>query len=398
MPLASLLRMCYKPGHDPEPLLPLELMGERSPCLGNKGMTSRKEKLQKVVQKIKPLDRQWLDRAQQHLSRQARPLGSLGRLEELAARLVAIQETLTPSLERRVVLVMAGDHGVAAEGVSAFSSEVTRQMVANFIQRGAAINVLAEGFGAKVFVVDMGVAADLPKHPGLLHQKVALGTRNLAREPAMTREEALQAVLGGVEAFEAVGREGGNDILLTGDMGIANTTPSSAICAAVLGCAAAEVTGRGTGIDDAGLQRKIAVIERALSLHRPDPREPLDILRKVGGFEIGGICGAILAAAAAGTPVLVDGLVSTAGLLLACLFSERVKEYVFAAHLSEERAHGRALAYLGLEPILDLRMRLGEGTGAALALPILDAALRIFQQVAPFEEAQVTVGREKDRK
>lgn len=375
----------------------VRLMGERLPCFGNRPMIDRNEKLQRVVQAIQPLDRQWLERAQGHLSRQARPLGSLGRLEELAARLVTIQGTLTPSLERRVALVMAGDHGVAAEGVSAFPPEVTRQMVANFIQRGASINVLAEGFGAQVFVVDMGVAAELPEHPGLIHQKVAPGTRNLAREPAMTREEALQAVLGGVEAFETVGREGRSDILLTGDMGIANTTPSSAICAAVLGCSAAEVTGRGTGIDDVALQRKVAVIERALSLHRPDPRDPLDILRKVGGFEIGGICGAILAAAAAGIPVLVDGLVSTAGLLLACLFNQRVKEYVFAAHLSEERAHGRALAYLGLEPILDLRMRLGEGTGAALALPILDAALRIFREVAPFEEAQVTVGREKDR-
>lgn len=356
------------------------------------------DRLHDVVKGIRPLDVGWVDRAWGHLARQARPIGSLGRLEELAARLVAIQQSLEPCLDRRAVLVMAGDHGVAAEGVSAFQPEVTRQMVTNFVQRGASINALADGVGAKVFVVDMGVAAELAPHPDLIGKKVSWGTRNFTKGPAMSREEAVRAVLGGIDTFVEVRERYGIDVLLTGDMGIANTTPSSAICAVILGRPAAEVVGRGTGVDDAGLQRKVAAVERALELNRPDSLDSLDVLAKVGGFEIGGICGAILAAAAAGVPVLVDGFISTAGLLLAYRFNKRVKDYVFAAHLSEERAHGQALAYLGLEPILDLRMRLGEGTGAALALPILDGALRVFRNVAHFEEAQVTVGREKDRK
>ena len=355
------------------------------------------DRLRKVVGAIRSLDERWSAKAWNHLARQARPIGSLGRLEELAVRLVTIQQSLEPHLDRRVVLVMAGDHGVADEGVSAFQQEVTRQMVANFIEGGASINALAEGVGAKVFVVDMGVAADLDSHADLIDKKVAQGTRNFTKEPAMSHEETVRALLGGIEVFEEVRERSGIDILLTGDMGIANTTPSSAICAAVTGCPVAEVVGRGTGVDDVGLQRKIAAVERALELHRPDPHDPLDVLAKIGGFEIGGICGAILAAAAAGIPVLVDGLISTAGLLLAYQFEERVKDYAFAAHLSEEQAHGKALAYLGLEPIFDLKMRLGEGTGAALALPVLDGAIRVFRKVAHFKDAQVTVGREKGR-
>jgi len=355
------------------------------------------KELHHLINQIRPIDESWLVKAGQHLAQQARPIGSLGRLEELAARIVAIVRSFTPQLKSRVVLVMAGDHGIVDEGVSAFPKEVTAQMVRNFINQGASINVLAAQAKAQVIVVDMGVAADLSQQEQVIQKKVGWGTKNFRREPAMEPDQALRSIINGMEVFQEVDRAQGIDILLTGDMGIGNTTPSSAVIAAATGLPPAEVVGRGTGIDDQALARKVKVIEEALVNHQPRPNDPLDILHKVGGFELGGLCGAILAAAAKGIPILIDGFISTASLLLAYLFQKKVLDYAFASHLSDERGHQKVLSYLGLKPILDLGLRLGEGTGAALALHIIDAALKIFMEVAPFEEARVTVGQEKNR-
>jgi nicotinate-nucleotide--dimethylbenzimidazole phosphoribosyltransferase len=350
-----------------------------------------------IIRQIRPVDREWQEKARTHLAQQARPIGSLGRLEELAIRVVAIQRSLEPKLNQRIVLVMAGDHGVVEEGVSAFRQEVTAQMVTNFVQQGASINVLASQAQAQVIVVDLGVAADLSGQRGIIHKKVDRGTRNFTRGPAMTRYQAIKAIANGIEVFQEIDQARGIDILLTGDMGIGNTTPSSAVIAAASGLPVSEVVGRGTGIDDQGLTRKILAIEKGLKHNQPQKTDPVDILSKVGGFELGGLCGAILAAAAKGIPILVDGFISTASLLLASLFQERVLDYTFASHLSNEQGHQKILAYLGLNPILDLGLRLGEGTGAALALHIMDAALKIFREVAPFAAARVTVGREEAR-
>ena len=360
-------------------------------------MSNPEEIISEIIRQIKPVDKRWAERAKAHLAQQARPIGSLGRLEELAIKIVAIQKSLEPRLDRRVVLVMAGDHGVVEEGVSAFSQEVTAQMVANFVKQGASINVLANQVNARVIVVDLGVAADLSGQTGVVHKKVDRGTRNFTQGPAMNRDQALQSIINGIEVFQETDRAIGIHILLTGDMGIGNTTPSSAVIAAASGYLASEVVGRGTGIDDAGLRRKIAAVEKGLRHNQPHSKDPIDILTKVGGFELGGLCGAILAAAAKGVPMLVDGFISTASLVLAYLFQERVLDYIFASHLSNEQGHQRALEYLRLQPILDLGLRLGEGTGAALALPVIDAALRVFREVAPFDAARVTVGQEKDR-
>ncbi|NOX63855.1 MAG: nicotinate-nucleotide--dimethylbenzimidazole phosphoribosyltransferase, partial [Chloroflexi bacterium] len=282
-----------------------------------------------------------------------------------------------------------GDHGVTAEGVSAFPPEVTPQMVFNFLRGGAAINVLARRAGARVVVVDMGVAARLEPHPHLVDKKVAAGTGNIARGPAMTREQAVQALLNGAAVVEAE-LEKGLDILGTGDMGIGNTTPSAAIAAAITGRMPAEIVGRGTGVDDAGLARKIAAVQRALAVNRPDPHDGVDVLAKVGGFEIGGLAGAMLAAAAHDKPVVIDGFISTAAALIAATLAPGLRPYLIAAHRSQEQGHRLMLRWLGLEPVLDLDLRLGEGTGAALAFHIIESACAALDEMATFAEAGVS--------
>ena len=344
--------------------------------------------LSQLLAQIKPLDPEWLTRAQARLDSLTKPPGSLGRLEELSARYVAIREEIFPRLELKRVVVFAGDHGVVAEGVSAYPQEVTHQMVLNFLQGGAGINVLARHAGARVEVVDIGVNHDFEPGLPLVARKVAHGTRNLAREPAMTREEALRAVWVGVErAQEAV--DDGVDVLAAGDMGIGNTTPAAALGVVFTGRPAGAMTGRGTGIDDAALNHKVAIINRALALHKPTADDPIGVLAAVGGLEIAGIAGLILGAAAARRPVLLDGFIATAGALVAVRLAPATLDYLIAAHRSAESGHQIMLDYLKLNPLLNLKMRLGEGTGAALGMGLLEAGVRIYREMATFEEASV---------
>lgn len=349
-------------------------------------------KLEKVVQGITPVSTEWRQKARTYLDKLAIPRGSLGELLNLAEQLAAIRETLEPSVRHKAVVTMAGDHGVVAEGVSAFPPEVTPQMVANFVAGGAAINVLAEVAGARVYVVDMGVAADLTDLVAagkILSYKVDYGTRNMAKGPAMSREQAVQALEAGIDVAEKLIREG-VELLATGDMGIGNTTPSSAILAAFSGLPAEEVTGRGTGITDEVLKNKARTIQRALEINRPDPNDPVDVLAKVGGFEIGGIAGVILGAAYHKIPVVVDGFISSAGALLAKKLAPASVDYMIAAHQSMEYGHRHMLRELGLQPLLNLNLRLGEGTGGALAMNIVESAAQVIGKMLTFEDAGVT--------
>jgi len=345
--------------------------------------------LKATLDRISPVDAGLLTEAQAKLDNKTKPLGSLGRLEEFGRRVAAISGSIAPQLGKKVIFTFAGDHGVVEEGVSAFPKEVTPQMVFNFLNGGAGVNVLARHAGAEVRVVDMGVDFDFGGTPGLIDRKVARGTANLAKGPAMSREEAVQALEAGIElALEA--KAEGVTLLGTGDMGIGNTTPSSAIIAAFSGRSVRELTHRGTGITDASLERKISAIEQGLALNRPDPSDPLDVLAKVGGLEIAGIAGLVLGGAAAGVPVVVDGFISTAGALIASELSPHVREYIFAAHKSVEIGHSCMLERIGAEPILDLQLRLGEGTGAALAMTLIEAGVKVLNEMASFEEAGVS--------
>lgn len=348
--------------------------------------------LQSVLKRIRPVDADALEQIQQRIDRQAKPPGSLGRLEELSRRYLAI--TGREVIRAKRIYTFAGDHGVAAEGVSAFPAEVTPQMVYNFIEGGAAVNALARHAGAEVCVVDMGVNHDFGRLKGLIDCKIAPGTANIATGPAMTREEALKSLQVGVE-LAAAAKADNVDLLGTGDMGIANTTPSAAIAAVFTGLSPAQVTHRGTGIDDAALARKIEVICRALAVNSPDPHDPVDVLAKVGGFEIGGIAGLVLGCAVEGLPVVIDGFISTAGALIACELHPHVRDYVFAAHKSVEIGHQHLLHRIGQQPLLDLGLRLGEGTGAALAMTLIEASLRVLREVLTFDAAGVSEGSEK---
>lgn len=345
--------------------------------------------LRRTIESIPPLDLRSAEAARKRQDLLTKPRGALGRLEELSVQLASMTGSGRPRLGPKAIAVFAGDHGVTAEGVSAYPSEVTPQMVLNILRGGAAISVLARHAGARVVVVDAGVAADLPDHPGLRKRRVAPGTRNLARETAMTREQAVRAIEVGIEVA-AEEAERGLGLLGTGDMGIGNTTPSAALAAVFTGRPAVEVTGRGTGVDDAMLRKKVQVIESALQLHRPDPKDPLDALAKVGGFEIGAIAGAILGAASRRIPVVVDGFISGAGALVAAGLAPRAKEYMVASHCSAEPGHRAVLDRLGLKPLLDFDMRLGEGTGAALAMFVVEAAAKVLDEMATFQDADVS--------
>ncbi len=345
--------------------------------------------LDETLSKISPVNPVWYLAAQRHLDDLTKPLGSLGVLEEIARKVITIYEGNVPSLQKRVVFTFAGDHGITAEGVSAYPKDVTAQMVFNFLRGGAAINVLARHVGADIVVVDTGVDYDFQGAQGLIHRKVMRGTRNFLKEPAMTEQEAVRSIEVGIELGNEYCKRGYR-LFGTGDMGIGNTTPSSAITATITGSPVSTVTGRGTGIDDAAFVNKVKVIEQALSLHRPDPSDAIDVLSKVGGTEIGAIAGLILAVAANRQIVLIDGFISTAGALIAYTLKPEVKDYMFASHLSVEGGHAIALSHLGLRPILDLGMRLGEGTGAALAMPIVEAALKIYNEMATFSGAGVS--------
>jgi len=345
--------------------------------------------LQKALDRIIPPSAEWQEKANERLRQQARPQGSLGVLEDVGARLAGIAQTLDVHLERKVIVTCAGDHGVCAEGVSLFPSEVTPQMVYNFVNGGASINVLARHAGAVVKVADLGVNWDFEPDLPIFHKKIQKGTDNFARGPAMTRAAAVQSIEAGIEIVEEVLAEGPVDLLGTGDMGIGNTTPSTAIIAAFSGLPVDQLTGRGTGVDDEGLRRKVAVIEKGLAVNQPDPRDALDVLAKVGGFEIGGLAGLVIGAAANGIPVVCDGFIATAGALVACELVPQARDYLFTSHYSVEVGHRYMLSRLDRAPLLDLQFRLGEGTGAAAAMELIDMATRILADIKTFEEVAI---------
>jgi nicotinate-nucleotide--dimethylbenzimidazole phosphoribosyltransferase len=350
---------------------------------------SAEEVVRETTASIPALNSLWHERARLRLNSLTKPLGSLGRLEEIAARLVVIREEEFPDCSNKVIFTLAADHGVTEEGVSAYPKTVTRQMVLNFLSGGAAINVLCRQFGVEVVVADIGVDADTEDLGGLIQIKVRRGTNNMAVGPAMSRAEACCALLGGIGLSARAERER-KQLVGTGEMGIGNTTAASALAAVVCGKSVAEVTGKGTGLDDAALRRKIAIIDRALRLNQPDASDPIDVLSKVGGLEIAGLAGLMLGAAAHRIPVVIDGFISAAAAAVAAAIEPRVKDFLFASHRSSEPGHNVLLKFLGLEPFLELDMRLGEGTGAALAMPIVEASVKLLKEMATFSSAGVT--------
>ncbi|MGZ4472569.1 MAG: nicotinate-nucleotide--dimethylbenzimidazole phosphoribosyltransferase [Nocardioidaceae bacterium] len=352
-------------------------------------MTDAEERLRDALAAIAPLDRAAMAEAEGRQAQLTKPAGALGVLEPTSVRLTGIQRLCPPAaLTRPAVAVFAGDHGVHAPGVTPWPQEVTAAMVANFQAGGAAVNVLARQAGAEVFVVDMGVAGPLAAGDHLFDRKVRAGTSDLATGPAMTRAEALQGILAGVEVADAL-VDAGHDCLLTGDMGIANTTPSAALVAAFTGADPAAVTGRGTGVDDPTLARKVAVVTAALA-DRPAGDDPVETLASVGGFEHAGLVGLVLGAAARRTPVILDGVIAGSAALVAQALAPEAVRYCFAGHRSVEPGHAVALAALGLRPLVDLDLRLGEGTGAVLAFPIVEAAGATLREMATFDSAGVT--------
>jgi nicotinate-nucleotide--dimethylbenzimidazole phosphoribosyltransferase len=327
--------------------------------------------------------------ARRHQDDLTKPPGSLGRLEEIANRVAAIQGTLFPSLDRPRIVLFAADHGVCAEGVNPYPQAVTAQMVGNFLRGGAAINAIGRVVGAELEIVDAGVAFDIPGGEGLIRRAVARGTRNFCVEPAMSREQAIATLLMGAEMAERAKAEGCR-LLGIGEMGIGNTTAASALTAAITGLPVTSVTGAGTGADEACMLRKHSAIERALALHAPHFDGPLDMLARLGGFEIAAMCGCCLGAAANRCALLVDGFIATVAAALAVQFDRRVKDYLFAAHRSIEPGHSPLLQIIGQRPLLDFEMRLGEGTGAALAIPIVRAAVEALTSMATFASAAVS--------
>ncbi len=345
--------------------------------------------IESTIQNIKPLDKNAMSLARARQDTLTKPAGSLGKLEELSIRLAGIQGRSNPRISQKAIAIMVADHGVVAEGTSAYPQEVTAQMVLNFVRGGAAINVISRQIGARVVVVDIGISADTGSFPGIVHCKVARGTNNMCRGPAMTPEQAEQAIETGIEIVNSeISR--GLDIVGTGDMGIGNTTASSAICAVVTGKSAAEVTGRGTGLDDKQLRHKVEVINRALLVNRPEASRPLEVLAKVGGLEIGGLVGVMLGAASHRLPVMIDGFISGAAALVAAGLCPQCKDYLIAAHVSVEPGHKYMLEHLGIEPLMDLNMRLGEGTGAALGIFLAETSCRVLSEMATFAEAGVS--------
>jgi nicotinate-nucleotide--dimethylbenzimidazole phosphoribosyltransferase len=353
--------------------------------------------LAEISQEIVGLDPEWFRRAQAHLDNLTKPLGSLGRLEEIAARMVAIRQQEVLGQLNKAAYVFAADHGITAEGVSAYPSEVTHQMVLNFLSNGAAINVLARLHGAELIVVDVGVAADFRDVPGMLHRKVRAGTRNMLHEPAMTEEELAGSLQVGLDLAGAAHREG-RALIAIGEMGIGNTTAASAVTAALTRQPVGAVTGKGTGLDTERHAHKVRVLEAVIEKHFASGTAavratPLEILQRVGGLEIAAMTGMVLGAARHRIAVLADGFISTSAAALACAIAPRVKDYLFAGHRSEEPGHRFLHEYIGLEPILSLDMRLGEGTGAVLAMPVIESAVRLYEEMATFASAGVSVAK-----
>lgn len=347
------------------------------------------DRIKLVIENILGIDQSIVKKTQERLDNLTKPLGSLGRLEELAKKICGITGNDSPSLENKVIFTLAADHGVTDEGVSAYPKEVTAQMVYNFLNGGAGINVLAKHVGAKVVVVDIGVATDLKADSRLMIKKVGYGTKNMAKGPAMTRDEAIKAICVGIGLFEEEYKKGVG-IIGTGEMGIGNTAAASAITACFTGKTVEEITGKGAGLDDAGLKKKVDIIKKSLAINKPDPSDALDVLSKVGGFEIAGLVGIILAAASRKVPVVIDGFISGSAALVAFKITPKVKDYMIAAHCSVESGHKHILEHIGLRPLLDLDLRLGEGTGGALGIGLADAAIKILTQMATFKSANVS--------
>lgn len=345
-------------------------------------------KLDNIANRIKPLDKTSMKAAKERQDSLTKPKGSLGTLEELSIEVAGITGKTLPMIKNKIIITMAGDHGVVNEHVTAYPQEVTQQMVLNFVNGGAGINVIANQIGARVIVVDMGVIADI-RDSMVVNKKINYGTKNMVKGPAMTKEEAIKSIEAGIDIVETE-LERGTDIIATGDMGIGNTTPSSAIVAAITNEPIVKVTGRGTGIDDRIFENKIKAIQKALDLNKPNSNDPIDVLAKVGGFEIGGLVGVILGCAANRKPVVIDGFISGASALIATALAPQSKDYIIAGHCSAEPGHKIALDYMGLKPLLNLDMRLGEGTGAALGIFIVEVACRILSDMATFDEAGVS--------
>jgi len=342
-----------------------------------------------TLQNIKPIPPLLVGLAQEHMDSLTKPQGSLGRLEEWGTRYAAINDFSSPTSLKKCIYLFAGDHGVVKEKVSAYPQAVTAQMVKNFLTGGAAINVLARHMDTEVRVIDIGVNYDFANTPGLIHKKIAMGTDNMAVGPSMTRKQAEDAIEVGLEMAESA-KENDINIIGTGDMGIGNTTPSSAIISALGEVPPKETTGKGTGIDDSAWQHKVSVIEKAIALNKPSPENPIDVLAKVGGYEIAGIAGLIIGAASNSTPIVIDGVISIAGAVIAQKLNKNVKDYLFASHKSTEPGCEIGLQILHLHPLLDLDMRLGEGTGAVIAMNLLEAGNKIYTEMATFDSAKVS--------
>lgn len=350
-------------------------------------------KLEEIITGIKPVEEKWIQKSRERTAQLVMPTRALGRLHDISERLCGIQKSLKPSVNRKAILIMAGDHGVAEEGVSAYPQEVTGAMVQIFLRGGAGINAISRHVGAKVWVVDMGIIPKLDPNSldggdQLIVRKIAPGTANLAKGPAMTHQDAEKSILTGFKMATDLFHEG-IELLGTGDMGIANTTPSAAIGSVVTGISPKEIVGRGTGVDDRGFSIKLETVKKGIRINQPNALDGLDVLAKVGGFEIGGIAGCVLAAAFHSRPVVIDGFISTAGALIAYALCPQVRDYIIAGHCSEETGHRNMLKYIGIKPILDLGMRLGEGTGGALAMSIMEGAVCVFNEVLTFDEAGV---------
>jgi nicotinate-nucleotide--dimethylbenzimidazole phosphoribosyltransferase len=355
------------------------------------------EMINETADRITVLSKHSMGEAKTRLDNLTKPVGSLGRLEDLAMQIAGITGNLNPDFTKKLVIVMAADHGVAEEGVSAYPKEVTPQMVYNFLNGGAGINVLSRHVGADVVIIDIGIAADVSKAAReianakslLIEKKIAYGTKNMAKGQAMSRAQACTAVETGIAiAREMISK--GYGIIGTGDMGIANTTASSAIASIVCGVNVEKVTGYGTGIDDKSFKNKVRIIKDAIKLNEPDPKDGIDVLSKVGGFEIGGIAGVIIGCAVLKVPVVIDGFISGAGALVAELIAPQCKNYMIASHSSVEKGHAIMLGKLKLKPLFNFNLRLGEGTGAAIGISVADAAIKLMNEMATFGEAGVT--------
>ena len=342
--------------------------------------------LKEHLTQIIPVNKALADYAREREDALAKPRGTLGRLEECAVKLAAIQNRRSPGHENRLIVVCAADHGVVTEGVSPYSKDVTRQQISNFSQGGGTITVLGRHARAKVLLADVGVNYDFPENPQILNYKIAYGTRNMAKGPAMTREEALKSVLTGIEI---VLREPAVDLVAAGEMGIGNTTPSSAICALLTGLSPEEATGIGSGLAPEKLAHKAEVIRRSLEINKPDPNDPIDVLAKIGGLEIGAMVGVYLGAAIRRSAVIIDGFIAGAAALLAEKLAPAMRDYYFAGHCSKEKAHRATLEYLDLTPLLDLGLWLGEGSGAAISMFILECAAAHFNEMRTLEEAMI---------